>query len=115
MDRLNSGSSRYGIETALSQSDIDHWDSQQIDELNSRVRKLEELLATKTTPERRVSSWTDLQPVRCEYFDFQHHHLLSFPLVNTRTETSTDVELEKTVTWLETDAFEHEPSPPNVS
>ena len=38
-----------------------------------------------------------------------------FPLAKTKNETSTDVELEKAVTWLETDAFEHEPSPPGVS
>ncbi|KAG0645374.1 transcription factor [Hyphodiscus hymeniophilus] len=68
--------------------------SQQIDELKSRLRKLEHLLTEKTGSEL-VSPSTTLKPVPVP--------------------ASPDTELENTVTWIETDAFEHEASPPNGS
>ena len=88
--------------------------SQEIDDLNSRVRKLEALLATKNSSEIPGSAPT-FRPVLCAYLDFSSRVSADFLSAKTTNETSTEIELEKAVTWIETDAFEHEPSPPGVS
>ncbi|KAK0106282.1 hypothetical protein ONS96_003922 [Cadophora gregata f. sp. sojae] len=68
--------------------------SQNIDELNARVRKLEELLTRKTSLESSPTS-KQSEPLRSYTKDDLPLH---------------DTGLTKTVSWAETDALEHTPS-----
>jgi len=87
----------------------------QIDDLNSRLRKLEALLAAKNSSELQ-SSATPTAPRRlCELSSSPPRTTVDLPVAKTKHENQTDIELEKAVKWLETDALEHEPSPPGVS
>ncbi|PVH76458.1 hypothetical protein DL98DRAFT_292932 [Cadophora sp. DSE1049] len=68
--------------------------SQNIEELNARVRKLEELLTWKNSLE--LSPAKSRTELRTSYTKNEH--------------PTDDIELTKAVSWVETDAFEHTPS-----
>ncbi|KAG4435384.1 hypothetical protein IFR05_009127 [Cadophora sp. M221] len=70
--------------------------SQNIDELNARVRRLEELLTRKNSFDLSTSQPKSQPPSTLAY--------------TRKEEPSDDIELTKAVSWIETDAFEHTPS-----
>ncbi|KAH7370091.1 hypothetical protein BKA65DRAFT_602631 [Rhexocercosporidium sp. MPI-PUGE-AT-0058] len=69
-------------------------ESQNIDELNARVRRLEELLLTRKDSFDPSTSQTKFQPPPA----------LTYA---EKEQPSDDIELTRAVSWIETDAFEH--------
>ena len=90
--------------------------SQQLEELKSRLRKPENLLAPKNSSDLLALPSTNLSlnpasvPVRRGYFPPKAFTSANFRSVDIKAQDFPDTELGKTVTWIETDAFEHEPS-----
>lgn len=69
--------------------------SQSIDELNNRIKKLEELLISKSTADINTLSVNRRQPD---------------PALTTKDEPRGDHELSRTLSFIETDAYEHAPT-----